>query len=314
MTDFREAFDAILDHDDLTAVEKLVALGILRHANENLAESHPGGAALARYASVKRRETIAAAIRSLKEKRVISNRHDRFSARVFRIDDEGLLTAEILAFRATLRSVRPTPPVSGSTVQTAPLPCPVQPDNSPSPVSGSTVQTPPAPCPVQADTAAVNCTVQPDKHVSASTVQIDAPSLPKRSEGKGEGETDLFGGRGPVVGVSYPSALMRALEKGSAPVAASALEDAVRAQLKAGAPPEDIEGAMRKAVAHAEDRKETTPSGLLKTAVSFVENAKRFADERKKADAARAASAAPRRALVIPNGKVEPLQPVAWEP
>lgn len=116
------------------------------------------------------------------------------------------------------------------------------------------------------------------------------------------------------MGVSYPSALMRALEKGSAPVAASALEDAVRAQLKAGAPPEDIEGAMRKAVAHAEDRKETTPSGLLKTAVGFVENAKRFSDERKKAAAARAASAAPHRALVVPNGKVEPLQPVAWEP
>lgn len=327
MITFREAFDAILDRSDLSGTEKLVALGILRHSNDDLAESHPGGVALAHYASVKRRETIADAIKALKAKGVIRNRHVAYNSRVFSIMGDAVVTDAVLAYRASSKPVRSTPkPPDSCTVKPDKVvepPCTGKPDNTCT-VQPDNVE---LPCPVQPDKVVVSpCTVQPDntpsllygstgQHMYGSTVQTQAPSLPLRevSEVK-RGElalaSDLFGGRGPVVGISYPTALMRALEKKSAPVAASALEDAVRAQLKVGVEPQDIEAAMRKAVAYAEDRRETAPSGLLKAAVAFVENTKRFSDERRKADAARLSTA---RGRSIPNVICEPLQQVAWE-
>lgn len=126
--------------------------------------------------------------------------------------------------------------------------------------------------------------------------------------------TDLFGGRGPTVGVTFPTALLEAIKSGRAKATAEVLIEAVNAEIKANASEDVIERALRDAVAaaFAED-KAPSDGALLKKATTFVNNARRFDAKAKACDAHDVAKRKGSRPD-IPTGKVEPLQPVPWEP
>src|SRR5690242_19747310 len=90
-------FEAIIDNGDLTQSETLVALGLLRHANDDLAEAAPGNAVLLHHARLKKPHAISAAIRGLKAKGIVRNRHAGFHARVFTFQDA--ITEAVIQFR-----------------------------------------------------------------------------------------------------------------------------------------------------------------------------------------------------------------------
>lgn len=128
--------------------------------------------------------------------------------------------------------------------------------------------------------------------------------------------TDLFGGRGPTVGVVYPTALLDAINRGRAKETAEVLIEAVNAEITAKAPPELIARALRDAVAAAfaaDEGKTPSDYALLRKATTFVNNARRLDAKARACDALDVAKRKSGRPDV-PTGKVEPLQPVEWEP
>lgn len=89
-----------------------------------------------------------------------------------------------------------------------------------------------------------------------------------------EAPTDLLGGRGPIPGITFPTAVIEVMESGRAAASVSALVDAVKSQMKAGTPVDWIESAMRKAVGDAcadAGDEEPTPSALIRKVLRFVE-------------------------------------------
>lgn len=84
---------------------------------------------------------------------------------------------------------------------------------------------------------------------------------------------DLFDAS-PVPGVTFPTAVLSAIEGGTAKIAAETLIDAVKAQLRAGASREQIEASMRKAVVDlASTETKPAPSALMRKVLTYVERA-----------------------------------------